>query len=222
MFLPRAFAETDLAALDRLLGAHPFVTCISPGAGGELPQVTHLPVLYSRCGDAVLIEGHFARANPQASEARPMLLVVHGPHAYVSPGWYPDKESAARVPTWNYAVAHLAGIPEFFRDEATLADLVARMSQRFEADVGGDWRFESERADQRVQLRGIVGFRLRPADIQMKFKLSQNHPAANVRGVIAGLRGGMQAQGHAVAALMEGALHPSAPPLHETEPPSPR
>ena len=26
------------------------------------------------------------------------LLILHGPNAYVSPGWYPDKESAARVP----------------------------------------------------------------------------------------------------------------------------
>ena len=107
MYSPRAFAETDLGELDRLLARDPFVTLVSTGVDGE-PFASHLPVLYSREGDKVLIEGHWARPNPQATHGGTALMIVHGPHAYISPGWYADKEEAARVPTWNYAVAHLS------------------------------------------------------------------------------------------------------------------
>ena len=178
MYLPRAFAETDLAALDGLIEAHPFVTLISTDADGS-PFASHLPVLYRRDGDAVLIEGHWAKPNPQSKHSGEMLMIVHGPHAYVSPGVYPDKEAAARVPTWNYAMAHLRGRLDVYHDEAALGDLVDRMSQRFEAMVGRDWRFEMAREDHRNQLRGIVGFRFAPDRIDLKFKLNQNHPAAN-------------------------------------------
>lgn len=158
MYTPRAFAETDLAALDALVAADPFVTLVTTDADGA-PFASHLPILYRRDGDAVLIEGHHARPNPQVKHGGPVLMIVHGPDAYISPGWYVDKESEARVPTWNYAVAHLSGVLESFDDEAGLADIVDRLSQQFEAGVGSDWRFEFEREDHRVQLRGIVGFR---------------------------------------------------------------
>ncbi len=201
MYLPRAFAETDLTSLEGLFAHDPFVTLISNDAEG-LPFVSHLPVLYRRDGEHVLIEGHWARPNPQARHAGAVLMVVHGPHAYVSPSWYPDKEAAARVPTWNYATAHLHGAVERFDDTAGLADLVSRMSDHFEASVGSDWRFEPEREDLRSQLRGIVGFRFNPSRIDLKFKLNQNHPAANVQAVAAALSRQTDSDANAVAPLM--------------------
>ena len=134
MYTPRTFAESDLQWLDRLMARDAFVTLVSTDAGE--PFASHLPVLYRRDGERVLVEGHWARPNLQARHDGGALMIVHGPHAYVSPGWYPDKEPAARVPTWNYAVAHLSGALQAFEDEAALADLVARMSDRFEATVG--------------------------------------------------------------------------------------
>ncbi len=178
MYLPNAFAETDLARLDALFANNPFVTLISTDENGA-PFVSHLPVLYARHGQNVRIEGHWARPNPQWRHSGAMLMIVHGPNAYVSPGWYPDKEEAARVPTWNYAVAHLQGEPFVYNDETPLGDLVDRLSQHYEATVGSDWRFEPERENHRSQLRGIVGFVFAPKRIDLKFKLNQNHPAAN-------------------------------------------
>ncbi len=200
MYTPRAFAETDLGELDRLLADDPFVTLISHHDGA--PFVSHLPVLYSRSGDRVLIEGHWARPNPQARHAGEMLMIAHGPHAYVSPGWYPDKEAAVRVPTWNYAVAHLRGTPQIYDDTSGLAELILRLTDRFEARAGGDWRFEPDREDHRSQLLGIVGFRFVPAVIEMKFKLNQNHPPANIRAVAAALSGQDEADARRVGALM--------------------
>ena len=201
MYTPRAFAEHDLAHLDALVAADPFVTLLTVGDDG-LPFASHLPVLYRRDGDAVLVEGHWAKPNPQARGGIDALVIVHGPHAYVSPGWYPDKESAARVPTWNYAVAHLYGTLDRYDDEPALGDLVARLTARFEATAGSDWRYEHERDDLRSQLRGIVGFRFVPRRIELKFKLNQNYPEANRRAVAAALGAQPVPDAQAVAAFM--------------------
>ena len=200
MYTPRAFVETDLAYLDALLARDPFVTLVSSADG--MPFASHLPVLYTRDGDRVLIEGHWAKANPQASHGGKALMVVHGPHAYISPGWYPDKEAAVRVPTWNYAVAHLTGTLDASTDEDFLASIVDRLSLRHESVVGNDWRYEHSRDDHRSQLRGIVGFRFVPEHIELKFKLSQNHPPANVHAVASALSQQDDPDAKAIATMM--------------------
>ena len=201
MYTPRAFAETDLGELDRLIARDAFVTLITTDADGA-PFASHLPVLYARDGERILIEGHWARPNPQARHAGPALLIVHGPHAYLSPGWYPDKETAARVPTWNYAIAHLYGTLEPTEDTAALAGIVDRLSQANEARVGKDWRFEPERQDHASQLRGIVGFRFRVERVELKFKLSQNRAAADRAGVIRHLEAAADPEAAQLAAMM--------------------
>ena len=200
MYTPPAFVETDLLELDRLLARDPFVTLVSSEEG--IPFASHLPVLYSRNGERVLIEGHWARPNPQVAHGGTALMIVHGPHAYISPGWYTDKEEAARVPTWNYVVAHLTGRLEASNEEAFLASIVDRLSIRHETAVGNDWRYEHGNPRLRSQLRGIVGFRFVPDRIELKFKLSQNHPAANVRTAAAALSGQDDSGAKAIAALM--------------------
>ncbi|MBB3856624.1 transcriptional regulator [Xanthomonas arboricola] len=206
MYAPRAFAQTDLALLDWLIARDPFVTMISHGEDGQ-PAISHLPVLYRRDDQAVVIEGHWARPNPQARSPGDAVLVVQGPHAYVSPSWYPDKEAAARVPTWNYAVAHLHGRCEQVSDEAALGELIGRMSTHFEQRVGSDWLFEMQRDSHRRQLRGLVGFRFVPNRIELTFKLSQNHPAVNQRSVSQFLAQQPDQASNAIAALMQAAMN---------------
>lgn len=208
MYTPRAFAETDLTGLDRLIERDAFVTLVTVADG--LPFVSHVPVLYARSGDRIVIEGHWARPNPQARHAGGALMIVHGPHAYLSPGWYADKEEAARVPTWNYAVAHLHGTLERTEDTDQLASIVDRLSQANEARVGNDWRFEHDRDDHVRQLRGIIGFRFTVDRVELKFKLSQNHPVANVEGAAAALHRLGGEDNVAVADLMRERLVPRA------------
>jgi transcriptional regulator len=205
MYVPAYFAEADLAQLDALAGSHPFATLITVADGA--PYVSHVPVLYRRDAGGIEVRGHWSRANPQWKHAGQATLILHGPQAYVSPGWYPDKEAEARVPTWNYVVAHLAGPLELLQDEAGLAAIVDDLSVRFEGAVHAadpahePWRFEFGRDDIRSQLRGIVGFRLRPAKVALKFKLNQNHPVANQLAVSSQLARGDDSQ-RAVAAMM--------------------
>ncbi|MFC3816104.1 FMN-binding negative transcriptional regulator [Lysobacter sp. GCM10012299] len=205
MYLPRAFAETDLQALDWLARRDRFITLVTVHDGE--PTVSHLPVLYRREGDRVELIGHWARPNPQARHAGPALAILHGPHAYVSPSWYPDKEEESRVPTWNYAVAHLRGQLTTFNDEVSLAEVVDGLSREHEASVGQDWRFEFERDDHRSQLRGIIGFRFVADQITLKFKLSQNHPIANRESVITQLDASPREGGREIAALMRGRMN---------------
>ncbi|HEY2344919.1 MAG TPA: FMN-binding negative transcriptional regulator [Xanthomonadaceae bacterium] len=222
MYSPSCYLESDLSELDRLVAGYPFATLITTRDGA--PGVTHMPVLYAREGERIVVRGHWSRANPQWRDAGDALLIVHGPHAYVSPSWYPDnfvgneigqpqagpqgephgrgEHKVARVPTWNYATAHIHGKLEVFHDAESLAAIVSELSDRHEAANGSDWRFEPERADHRVQLKGIVGFRLAASRIELKFKLNQNHPEANRRAVVAGLTKRGDEQALAVAELM--------------------
>jgi len=200
MYLPRAFAETDLSALDGLLERDHFVTLVT--VRDAAPVVSHLPVLYRRDGDRIELRGHWARPNPQATHSGHALAIVHGPHAYVSPAWYPDKEAQARVPTWNYAVAHLEGELSVFDDEASLAAIVDGLSRQHEASIGSDWRYEHDREEQRSQLRGIIGFSLAVTRATLKFKLNQNHPIANQVAVADRLALQEREASREVAALM--------------------
>ena len=204
MYLPGAFAETDLSALDALLEHDNFVTLVT--VRDAAPVVSHLPVLYRRDGDRVMLRGHWARPNPQSKHAGHALAIVHGPHAYVSPAWYPDKEAQARVPTWNYAVGHLEGELSIFDDETSLAAIVDGLSRQHEDRIGSDWRYEHAREDHRSQLRGIVGFSLAVTRATLKFKLNQNHPAANQAAVAESLASQERQGSREVAALMQARL----------------
>lgn len=203
MYLPRRFAETDLAELDKLVARDAFVTLVTVDADG-MPFASHLPVLYARNGASLDIRGHWARPNPQARHAGPTLMIVHGPHAYVSPSWYLAPQE--HVPTWNYAVAHLHGRLEITEDSDALAAIVSELSAKYETPLASGWVPRVGHADFEADLRGIVGFTFVPERIALKFKLNQNHPEGNVRGAIEGLRRGGGPQQHEVADLMAARL----------------
>ena len=204
MYLPPHFDRSaDAAALDALIARDPFVTLVSQHEGA--PMATHLPVLARRDGDGLYLRGHWARPNPQwpSITGQTVLAIVHGPHAYVSPRWYPDPMRA--VPTWNYAIAHLYGPIRLVTDEHELLALVDALARRFETGPA-PWRLaDTEPAAQRM-VAGIVGFELTATRVELKHKLSQNHVPGRVAGAIAGLRAEGGAAGDEVATLMAAAL----------------
>lgn len=200
MYAPSTFVETDLAALDQLAAASTLLSLVT--VRDNTPTVSHLPMLYRRVGDHVELRGHWARQNPQSGHAGAALAVLQGPDAYVSPSWYPDKESQDRVPTWNYAIAHLQGELVTFDDAASLGRLVSDLSDHHEAAVGSDWRFEPGRDAHAKQLRGIIGFHLKVERISLTFKLNQNHPRANRVAVAERLDALATDRSSGVAALM--------------------
>ena len=117
LYVPAAFGAVDRCAAVRLMHDHAFATLITPH--GDEPLLTHLPLVHiADCEPHGSLLGHFARANPHASnvDARESIAVFQGPHAYVSPSWY--GAPAEMVPTWNYAVVHAHGVIELAREPA--------------------------------------------------------------------------------------------------------
>jgi transcriptional regulator len=203
MYVPRPFAETDVARLHALMRAHPFATLVSAVAG--VPFATHLPLLLDEArGPSGTLEGHVAGPNPHAEAfdgATPALAIFHGPHCYVSPRGY---AGSPNVPTWNYVAVHAVGRPSRVSDAGRVRDLLARTAALFEAGAKEPWSLaEVPESWAAGMARAIVAFELPIDELHGKRKLSQNKTAADRDGVIAALRAAGDEQSLAVAAQME-------------------
>jgi transcriptional regulator len=199
MYIPEQFRETDTRRILALVETSPFGMLVTAPDGQ--PFVNHLPFLLDRCGPQPRLHGHMARANRQwrhFESGREVLAVFQGPHAYVSPNWY----GSPGVPTWNYAVVHLRGVPRLIADEAELEALLDVMTRRHEARLPEPWQANLT-PERRARLFGmIVGFEIAVTDIQAKFKLSQNRPEDDRRRVADALAGSGKEAEAALARLM--------------------
>jgi len=133
MYIPVPFQEANPELLAALIKDYSFGMLITAPEG--VPFITHLPFLLDpSAGKHGKLLGHMARANPQwrhFASGNEVLAVFQGPHAYISPSWY----LAPNVPTWNYAVAHVRGMPRLVEDPAELDALVERLTQHHESEM---------------------------------------------------------------------------------------
>jgi transcriptional regulator len=190
MYVPEHFAMDDEAVQDLLVrhGAGDLVTATQQGLVSTL-----LPFVYDpRPGTPGSLLGHVARNNehwrlPPIGEA---LVILRGPDAYITPNWYASKAEHGRVvPTWNYVTAHVYGELVIHDDVDWLEALVRRLTQKHEAGQARPWTVDDPPPTFVAgQLRAIVGLELRISRVEAKAKLSQNRPATDIDGVIAGAR----------------------------------
>ncbi|HEY9110691.1 MAG TPA: FMN-binding negative transcriptional regulator [Rhodanobacteraceae bacterium] len=136
--------------------------------------------------------GHLARYNPQwqvPADGADALVVFQGPHAYVSPSWYPGKRDDPRqVPTWDYLAVEARGKLVTFDDEARLHDLLVKLTDRNESGREHRWYVTDAPDDYvRKEMRHIVGIELNIESLIGRYKLSQNRNAADQEGARAGL-----------------------------------
>jgi transcriptional regulator len=190
MYVPSHFAP-DPVLVDELLRNHGAADLVTLTERGMV--ATMLPFVYvPSAGAQGALHGHLARNNDQwkLDSVGEALAIVRGPDAYISPGWYASKAEHGRVvPTWNYVTAHVYGRLVVHDDPAWTEDLVRRLTTKHEAHRDHPWAVDdAPRAYIEGQLRAIVGVELEITRIEAKAKLSQNRPAADVDGVIAGLR----------------------------------
>ncbi len=193
IYIPSHFVGDDATAR-KLIAEYPFATLITAPAGEV--HVTHIPMLLDETGTA--LTGHMARANPhwRVLEAADSVAVFHGPHAFVSRGWYRDP--ADNVPTWNYAVVHVTGRAQL-RDTAGNRAALEHLAARFEPTHLPP--IAAEKLERLPQ--GVVAFRLPITRCEAKFKMNQNKTAADRAGVIAGLRASGRAEDLATALWMD-------------------
>lgn len=177
---------TDVGEIRRLIDLNPWVTLVSQTDDGLV--ASHYAVMLDDTRDDLTIVGHVGKPDDAILGLgdRELLVVVQGPHGYITPRWYGDVPA---VPTWNFVSAHLSGIPELLSPEENLR-VLERLVERFEGDgddARGLYAVPNDAAFVERLERGTVGFRLTPTRVTAKRKLSQNRPAEVVETIIEGL-----------------------------------
>ncbi|MBC7442325.1 MAG: FMN-binding negative transcriptional regulator [Ramlibacter sp.] len=211
-----SFALDDPDEVKRLIRENPWASIISHTSAGEL-VASHYPVVLDEDAEGIVLLSHVGRPDEALHELgrHELLVIIQGPHGYISPGWY-DGDGAApvpAVPTWNFVTAHLHGIPELLSDEENLR-VLDRLVDYFEERLGEPRRLHQTPANSAYAARivaGTVGFRLRVSRLSAKSKLSQNKPAETVARILAGLDGDGPYASPALAAEMRRVHHPAAP-----------
>jgi len=168
------------------------------GTGGSL-HGSHLPVLVHERDGKLSLDMHMARNNPQWKEFfdDEVMVVFFGPHAYVSPRWYEEKE---RVPTWNYAAVHVYGIARVPEDPKAKHE----NQRRLVAAMDPQWlpSFDALRPDYvKMMLEGIVNFEIEVTRIETRWKLSQNRSRREQELIAAELEKSPDPAERALAAL---------------------
>ncbi|HEX3801766.1 MAG TPA: FMN-binding negative transcriptional regulator [Solirubrobacteraceae bacterium] len=190
MYVPKHFRADDAetAAFLQEVRAADLITPTSSGLYATFLPLIHQPAT-GRFGSLL---GHVARKNDhwRLETVGESLVIAHGPDAYISPGWYESKREHGRVvPTWNYVTANIYGELVIHDDVAWLERLVRALTDRHEADRAEPWSVDdAPRTYTDSQLQAIVGIELRISRLEVKVKLGQNRSAADIDGLIEGLR----------------------------------
>jgi len=172
----------DEPAIIAFIRQNAFATLITQGA--KRPNATHLPLFLDQDekGDAVLT-GHFAKANPQwksIPEQGEVLVMFHGPHAYISSSWYNHEN----VPTWNYLSVHVYGEIKLIEGKELINHL-KKLVDTYE--VGRPNRVSVEGMSETYlekEIRGLVGFEISIKEVQASAKLSQNRDEVNYNNIV--------------------------------------
>ena len=210
MYVPKTFEEPQLYKLYDLMRTNPFAALVIQGENGL--NVNHVP--FAVCPNPPpygMLRCHVARANPVWRElptCKECVVIFQGPHAYISPSWYPSKKEHGKVvPTWNYAVVHAYGRPETIEDAGWLINLLDELTEKHESSQSAPWKVsDAPREFIDKMLRSIVGIEIPISRICGKWKQSQNRPPADRYGVIAGLEGQDDSASKAVAQLVRKTL----------------
>jgi len=207
MYLPSHFEETRTEVMQELIRAHPLGALVTCGPGGL--NANHVPFEFDpNPAPFGTLRAHVARANPvwrEFSQDVEPLVIFQGPQTYITPSWYQTKkESGKVVPTFNYIVVHAYGAMRAIEDTVWLRNFVGKLTDRFESPRNAPWAV-SDAPEEFIamQLRAIVGIEIRLTRLIGKWKTSQNRPAADREGVVAGLRESNDAVAQAMAEAVE-------------------
>ena len=191
MYLPKHFAQTDVAVMHALMRQHPLATLVTQGPDGL--NANHIPLqLDATAGEHGCLRGHIARANPLSNPGAvdgEILVIFQGPHSYISPSGYATKaEHGKVVPTWNYTAVHAYGELRLIDDADWLLAQLAALTAEHEAQLAQPWAVSDAPADYIEKMLGaVIGIEIPISRLIGKWKVSQNQPPANQASLIAAL-----------------------------------
>jgi transcriptional regulator len=165
------FALSDPAAWRTIIRDNGWATLVTSQSNGSL-VVSHLPVLVAEGAEDLALLGHLARADALEHELgdHEVVLIVQGPHGYLSPPWYKE---IPHVPTWDFVVVHAFGRPTVLDSEDTYRLLEATVDH-FEAGMAKPWQLEEVDDYAHRIAAGTTAFRLDPVRVVGKAKLHQD------------------------------------------------
>ncbi len=193
------FLLEDPAEVRRLIRENPWGTFVSSTGSGLV--ASHYPILLDAVpepvegstelsagdDDGISVVSHMGRLDKDAHQlgTQELLLIVQGPHGYISPGWYDEGDI---IPTWNHVTAHLYGVPELLTEEENLA-VLSRLVDEFESRMPAPTSLQLAPEYSARVAKGTVGIRLRVTRFDARVKLSQNKPPHVRRRIVEALEG---------------------------------
>ena len=197
MYSPAYNQLENQAEVVAFMRANNFALLVT-GTGGSL-HGSHLPVLVHERDGRIALDMHMARNNAQWKEFfdDEVMVVFFGPHAYVSPRWYEEKE---RVPTWNYAAVHAYGTPKVVAEPKLKYESQRRLIEAMDPK----WlpQFDALRQEYVDRmLDGIVNFQIAVTRLETRWKLSQNRSRREQELIAAQLEKSGDTMERALAAL---------------------
>jgi len=195
------FVLSDVDEVKRLIRENPWATIVSHTAAGLV--ASHYPVVLEQDDadpDAIVVVSHVGRPDERSHELgeHEVLVIVQGPHGYVSPGWYPAEQI---IPTWNHVTAHLWGTPEILSDDENFR-VLGELVDHFERVMPEPSTLTLDDEGSRRVAKGTVGIRLRVTRFDARAKLSQNKAPEVVDRIVDELEHGEHYAQPALAAEM--------------------
>lgn len=167
----------------RIIDANPWGLLVNNHESG--PLVTNLPFLLDRSrGEHGTLLSHIARPNDHAAvllrSTTPTLVVFHGPHSYVTPSWYPNRDMPG---TFYYSAVHCYGRVKQ-QSDADLEATLRVLNDRMEAPIKNGWRLdEVPRSEITRRIPFIAGFEIEIERLESKFKYGQDEPRKDALAV---------------------------------------
>lgn len=173
MYIPKYFENNNINDLLDFIERYNFSTLIAVNNGAV--EISHVPVMLDRKkGKLGVLCWHLAKQNKQSllfNENNQVTFIFQGPHSYISPSWY---KTYPNVPTWNYSVVHVYGVPKKITKEELSNDLDKFVSHH-ESMLEINKKYIIPEDHKTKLLEYIDGFHLEITHIEGKFKLGQNH-----------------------------------------------
>jgi lysine/ornithine N-monooxygenase/predicted FMN-binding regulatory protein PaiB len=165
---PPVYLEHDSGILYDAIDRFRFATMVS-AVNPDAPSATHLPLVLDRHdGRLGTLRGHLDRSNPQVQELsdRDVLLIFHGPNAYMSPTVF----ESAQLPTWNSMAVHVRGRVRLIEDAQSIVPILCAIAEANDPD------FRLQPDDPRIArlIEFVVGVEVKVESMVGRFKLSQD------------------------------------------------
>lgn len=214
MYAPKYHALTNVVTMHNHIAEHPLGAWVCSSQSGLIAN--HIPfVLDAQYGPHGRLLGHVSRANTVWHElihGTASVVMFMGPHAYITPSWYPGKHAHGKVvPTWNYVTVHAHGLSRAIENPDWILDVVQRLTDARESRQKNPWRVSDAPKDYiDKMLRAVVGIEITIDRLEGRLKASQDEDAQDRLATVEGLRQTSEALALGMADLVSQALLSSA------------